>query len=79
MKIVHAEYNPQTNSIAIYHYNGYLLRIDCNKAEEGISTTPNSQHALDVLALDYPLEYARLALDGEMQAWVDAEDSMDVF
>lgn len=34
MKIVHAEYNPQTNSIAIYHYNGYLLRIDCNKAEE---------------------------------------------
>ena len=51
----------------------------CNKAEEGRSTTPNSQHALDALALDYPLEYARLALDGEMQAWVDAEDSMDVF
>lgn len=79
MKIIHAEYNPQTNSIDINHYNGYLLRIDCNKAEEGISTTPNSQHALDVLALDYPLEYARLALDGEMQTWVDAEDSMDIF
>jgi len=70
MKIIHAEYNPQTNSIDINHYNG---------AEDGISTTPNSQHALDVLALDYPLEYARLALNGEMQAWVNAEDSMDVF
>ena len=79
MKIVHVEYNPQTNSIDINHYNRYILRIDCNKAEEGISTTPNFQHAIDVLALDYPLEYARLALNGEMQAWVNAEDSMDVF
>ena len=31
------------------------------------------------MAIDEPLEYARLALDGEMQAWVDAIDSLDVF
>ena len=31
------------------------------------------------MAIDNPLEYARLALDGEMQAWVDAEDSLDIF
>lgn len=27
---------------------------------------------LNALVIDEPLEYASLALDGEMQAWVDA-------
>ena len=31
--------------------------------------------ALNALAIDEPLEYARLYLDGTMQMWVDAEDS----
>ena len=52
----------------------YILRIDCNKAEEGLRTTPGSQYALNALALDNPLEYVRLVLDGEIQVWVDAED-----
>ena len=55
------------------------MRIDCNKAEEGLRTTPCSQNSLNVLAIDEPLEYARLALDGEMQAWVDAIDSLEVW
>ena len=79
MKLIHAEYNPIHNSIDINHYNGYILRIDCNQAESGIRTTPNSQRCLNALAIDHPLEYARLALDGEMQAWVDAEDSLEPF
>ncbi len=28
---------------------------------------------------DNPMEYARLALDNEMQAWVDAEDGLEVW
>ena len=79
MKLIHAEYNPMHNSIDINHYNGYILRIDCNQAESGIRTTPNSQRCLNALTIDNPLEYARLALDGETQAWVDAEDSLEVF
>ena len=79
MKLMHARYNPMYNSIDITHYNGYILRIDYNHAESGIRTTPNSQQCLNALAIDNPLEYARLALDGEMQAWVDAEDSLDIF
>ena len=75
MKLIHAEYNPMHNSIDINHYDGYILRIDCNQAESGIRTTPNSQRCLNALAIDEPLEYARLALDGEMQAWVNAEDN----
>ena len=27
-------------------------------------------------AIDNPMEYARLALNNEMQAWVDAEDCL---
>ena len=79
MNLIHAEYNPMHNSIDINHYNGYILRLDCNQAESGIRTTPNSQRCLNALAIDNPLEYAQLVLDGEMQAWVDAEDSLEVF
>ncbi len=38
--------------------------------------------AVDLLSpenADEPLEYVRLALDGEMQAWVDAIDSLEVW
>ncbi len=79
MKLIHARYNPMHNSIDINHYNSYILRIDCNQAESRIRTTPNSQRCLNALAIDNPLEYTRLALDGEMQAWVDAEDSLEMF
>ena len=44
-----------------------------------IQITPNSQCALNALAIDEPMEYARLVLDGEMQAWIDAEDSLEVW
>ena len=32
-------------------------------------TTPGSECALNALAIDNPLEYARLYLDGTMQMW----------
>ena len=55
------------------------MRIDCNKAEEGLKTTPCSESALNALAIDEPLEYARLYLEGNMQMWVDAEDSLELW
>jgi hypothetical protein len=79
MKIIFAEYNMYHNSIDIATYAGYILRIDCNKAEEGIITTLGSQCALNALAIDNPLEYACLYLDGTMQAWVEAEDSLELW
>ena len=48
-------------------------------AEDGLRTTPCSQNSLNALAIDELLEYTRLALDGEMQAWVDAIDSLEVW
>ena len=79
MKFIYAEYNMYHNRVEITTFDGYLLRIDCNKAEDGLTTTPCSQCALDALAIDEPLEYARLYLEGNMQMWVDAEDSLELY
>ena len=56
-----------------------MLRIDCWEAEKDLKTTSGSDYALNALAIDDPLEYARLYLDGNLQMWVDAEDSLDIF
>lgn len=64
------------NSIDINHYNGYIPRIDCGKAEEGLNTTPNLQGILNALAIDNPLEYARMYLNNEFQVWTDTEDNI---
>ena len=79
MRLIYAEYNPQTNSIDVTTFENYILRIDCNKAEDGLRTNPCSQNSLNALAIDEPLEYARLALDGEKQVWEDAIDSLEVW
>ena len=79
MRLIYAEYSSITNSIDVNTFENYILRIDCNKAEDGLKTTPCSQNSLNALAIDEPLEYARLALDGEMQVWVDAIDSLEIW
>ena len=43
MRFINASYNSNYNSIDITTFDKVLLRIDCNKAEEGIRTTPGSQ------------------------------------
>ena len=76
MRTIFAEYNPQRNSIDVYTSAGYMLRIDCWEAERDLKTTPGSVCSLNVLAIDEPLEYAKLYLDGTMQIWVDADDTL---
>ncbi len=78
MKFIYAENNMYHNSVEITTFDRYILQIDCNKAEDGLKTTPNSAYALNALAIDNPFEYARLYLDGAMQIWVDAEDSLEI-
>ena len=78
MNTIFAEYNMYYNSIDIYTSARYMLRIDFNKTEKGLRTTPSSQCSLNILAIDEPLEYVKLHLDGTMQMWVDAEDSLDI-
>ena len=78
MRTIFAEYNPKRNSIDVYTYVGYMLRIDCWEAEKDLKTTSGSDCVLNALAIDDPLEYARLYLDGNLQMWVDAEDSLEL-
>ena len=74
MRTIFAEYNPHRNSIDVYTSAGYMLRIDCWEAEKNLKTTPGSDCALTSLAVDEPLEYARLYLDGNLQMWVNADE-----
>ena len=64
MRTIFAEYNPKHNSIDVYTSVGYMLHIDCQEAEKDLKTTPGSDCALNPLAIDEPLEYVRLYLDG---------------
>ena len=66
------------NSIDITTFDGYILRINCNKAEKELKTTAWTDHVLNAMAIDNPLEYARLYLSNEMQIFIDAEDSLGV-
>lgn len=75
MEYVHAEYTPMHNSIDINHYEGYIIRLDCNKVEDGLKITLGSQCALNALAIDEPLLYATMYLEGSMQSWIDCEDN----
>ena len=79
MRTIFAEYNPKRNSIDVYTSVGYMLRIDCWEAEKNLKTTPGSDCALNALAIDEPPTYANFYLDGNLQMWVDAEDSLDIF
>ena len=79
MNVIYAEYNTHHNSINIATTAGYLLRIVCWEAEKRLKTTPGSECALNALAIGKPLEYARLYLKGNMQIWVDAEDSLELW
>ena len=54
------------NSIDITTFDGYILRIDCKKAEEGLKTTLWRNHVINALAIDNSLEYAGLYLKKEM-------------
>ena len=64
MRTIFAEYNHKHNSIDVYTSVGYMLRIDCQEAEKDLKTTPGSDCALNPLAIDEPLGYVRLYLDG---------------
>ena len=77
MNFISASYNMYHNSIDIATRDGYILRIEYNKTEEGLKTTAWTDHVLNAMAIDNPLEYARFYLNNEMQILRDDEDSLD--
>lgn len=55
MKFIYATYNQHCNNIDITTFDYMHLRIDFNRAENGLKTTPNSQYVLNALAIDNPI------------------------
>ena len=74
MKIHFAYYNQYKNGINIAFADNTLLFLSCVEAEKNLHTTPNSQRLIDNLAIEEPIKYAALALDGELQTLADAMD-----
>ncbi len=56
MKFIYAEYNMYHNSVDVTTFDGYILRIDCNVAEDELRITPCSQCALDAFDAEDSLE-----------------------
>lgn len=74
MKINFAYYNQYKNGIEIAFVDNTLSFLSCAVAEDGLHTTSNAQRLIDNLAIENPLQYAALALGGELQGWADAMD-----
>ena len=55
MFFIYATYNMLHNCIDVTTFNGYVLRIDCGKAEKGLK----QHHTLNALAIDNPLDICR--------------------
>lgn len=68
MRMVRGFYNEQNNTVNVIHCDtNYVISLDCGKWESDLRTTPNSQGNMDALAIENPVEYVRLMLNGEMQ------------
>ena len=55
-----------------------IAEIQKREAEKNLRTTPGSDCALNTLAIDEPLEYARLYLDGNLQMWGRCRRFLDI-
>lgn len=80
MRMVRGFYNEQNNTVNVVHYDtNHIISLDCGKWEQGLLITPNSQGKMDALAIEDPVEYVRMMLNGEMQVWLDALDDLSVW
>ena len=80
MRAVYARYNAEYNSIDVTTFQGYVLRLDCGKIEERLRLTPGGQCELNALAIDEPLRYAVMALEGVFRVgWIVGSELLLLF
>ena len=72
-----AGYNKYHNSIDIRWAENVIFTVDCGKVEAGLDLTPGGQYEVNALALDHPMEYVRMALEGSMQSWADCSEESE--
>ena len=69
-KLIHAFYNMDANSVELTYNDGSVLTIDCEKVENHYDVTNGQMADLDWLLYNAAMEYASLALSGEMENYL---------
>ena len=70
MKLMHAFFNMDSNSVELTYNDGSVLTIDCEEVENIYDVTNGQMADLDWLLYNAPMEYASLALSGEMENYL---------
>ena len=71
MKLIHAFYNMNTNSVELTYNDGSVLTIDCEEVENHFDVTSGQMADLNWLLYNAPMEYASLVLSGEMEHYLE--------
>ena len=71
LKLIHAFFNMDTNSVELTYNDGSVLTIDCEEVENAYDVTNGQMADLDWLLYNAPMEYASLVLSGEMESYLN--------
>ena len=69
-KLLSCRFNMDTNRVEARFEDGTTLAIDCIAVEDEYGSTPAQRAELDWLLWNKPLEYAQLALGGEIERYL---------
>ena len=64
LKLIHAFFNMDTNSVELTYNDGSVLTIDCEEVENAYDVTNGQMADLDWLLYNAPMEYASPAVRG---------------
>ena len=70
MKLIHAFFNRDTNTVELTSNDGSVLTIDCEEVDNHYDVTSGQMADLDWLLYNKPLEYASLVMSGEMENYL---------
>ena len=70
MKLIHAFFNMDTNTVEFTYNDGSVLTIDCEEVENLYDVTNGQMADLNWLLYNAPMEYASLVLSGEMESYL---------
>ena len=69
---------PDETALMFIPVQTICFAMTAGKQKKNLRTTPGSDCALNTLAIDEPLEYARLYLDGNLQMWGRCRRFLDI-
>ena len=69
-KLLFCEYNMDTACVELKYADGMMIAIDTNAVEREFCDNMYQRSELDWLIYNKPLEYARLVLEDDMEAYL---------